>query len=128
MIVLDASVVIAHFNPGDTHSGRALEILDTEEELAMHHVTVTEVLAGPARAGAEHRVATAIVQLGIMTLDVAADEPLRTARLRAATGLRMPDACVLSAALHTGSALATFDTRLARSARANGVKRVHTGA
>ncbi len=39
MIVLDASVVIAHLSPGDPHSERAMEILDTEEELGMHSLT-----------------------------------------------------------------------------------------
>lgn len=124
MIVLDASVLIAHFSPHDAHSERALEILDTEEDVAMHHLTMAEVLAGPARNGTEQEVALAIPRLGIEALEVEPDEPLRTARIRASTGLRMPDACVLSAALRLGSALATFDGRLARAARASGVSRV----
>ena len=41
--------------------------------------------------------------------------------MRATTGLRMPDACVLAMAEHLAVPLATFDKRLAREASSRGV-------
>lgn len=43
MIVLDASVLISHLIE-DVHSTRALDIIDTEEELAIHPITLAECL------------------------------------------------------------------------------------
>ena len=121
MIILDASVLIAHFTPGDAHGSSALEILDTEEELALHFLTLAEILVHPAKVGAERTIHKALDTLGVMQLPVTPDEPSRIARIRATTSLRMPDACVLAAALHHGASLATFDAHLARVAKDNGV-------
>ncbi len=121
MIILDASVLIAHFTPGDAHASSALEILDTEEELALHFLTLAEILVHPAKVGAERTIHKALDALGVVQLPVTPDEPSRIARIRATTSLRMPDACVLAAALHQGAALATFDNHLADVARNNGV-------
>jgi len=121
VIVLDASILIAHLTPGDPHADAALDVLDTEEELAMHALTVAECLVHPARLGRENEVVRIIERIGIGTLPFRDDASLRLARLRAQTGLRMPDACVLGAALETGADLATFDDRLARIARDRGI-------
>lgn len=121
MIILDASVLIAHFTPGDAHASSALEILDTEEELALHFLTLAEILVHPAKVGAERTIHKALDTLGVIQLPVTPDEPSRIARIRATTSLRMPDACVLAAALHHNAALATFDSHLADVARNNGV-------
>lgn len=59
-IVINASVIIAHFTPGDVHSARAFEILDTAEELAIHRLTIAEVLARPARDDAGDTVVAAL--------------------------------------------------------------------
>lgn len=126
MIVLDASVVIAHLSPGDSRAERAMEILDTEEELGMHPLTVAEVLVRPAQDGAEEDVAAALGRLGIEQLPVERDEPIRIARVRAGARIRMPDACVLAAALRSGAAVATFDVRLARAAESHGIARLLT--
>lgn len=48
-------------------------------------------------------------------------DPLRLARLRATTGLKLPDCCALDAALGHGASLATFDEALAAAARRLGV-------
>lgn len=126
MIVLDASVVIAHLSPGDPHAERAMEVLDTEEELAMHPLTVAEVLVRPAQDGAEEDIAAVLGRLGIEQLSVERDEPVRIARVRAEARIRMPDACVLAAALRWGAAVATFDVRLARAAESLAITRVLT--
>ncbi|MGH9122899.1 MAG: PIN domain-containing protein [Acidimicrobiales bacterium] len=43
------------------------------------------------------------------------------AELRASTGLKLPDCCVLDVAIHHQASLATFDTTLASAARHRGV-------
>jgi len=121
MIVLDASVLIAHLAGDDAHSASAFDILDTEEELAMHPVTLAEILVGPARVHREQDAIDAIFRLGVEELPWQADEPVTLARLRASAALRLPDCCVLAAALREKATLATFDTRLAAAAAAAGV-------
>lgn len=48
-------------------------------------------------------------------------EPLRLAELRASTGLKLPDCCVLDVAIRNQASLATFDNALATVAAARGV-------
>ncbi|MFT4294531.1 MAG: PIN domain-containing protein [Micropruina sp.] len=121
MIVLDANVLIAHFAIRDTHSARALELLDTEEELAIHPITLAEVLTHPARDGRADLYREQIAIMGVQQLPVAVEQPLALAKLRASTSLKLPDCCVLAAAMETGATLATFDTTLAKSASEHGV-------
>lgn len=121
MIVVDASVLIAHLIEGDAHSAHALEILDTEEELVIHPMTLAETLVGPVRVGRETQAQSIMASLGVERFVPPFDEPLALARLRADTRLRLPECCVLSAALREGATLATFDTRLAGVARSMGV-------
>ncbi|MGL5859950.1 MAG: PIN domain-containing protein, partial [Phycicoccus sp.] len=53
MIVLDASVVIAHLESRDTHHERATELLlrHADHEFLVSPVTLAETLVGPARDG-----------------------------------------------------------------------------
>ena len=48
----------------------------------------------------------------------------KLARLRTATGLKMPDCCVLLAAESTNARLATFDNRLRKAAPARDIDTV----
>lgn len=124
MIVLDASVVIAMLDEGDAHHVRAVEVLTQaqarSENFAMNPVTITEVLVGPTRAGREGRVLDDLDRLAV--LETPLGSPRRLAALRVATGLRMPDCCVLLSAEDAGGAdVATFDDRLADAARGRGL-------
>jgi predicted nucleic acid-binding protein len=121
VIVLDANVLIAHFAVRDAHSERALEILDTEEQLAIHPLTLAEVLTKPARDGREDHYRDRVAAIGIEQLRIPIEQPLALARLRATTPLKLPDCCVLAAAMETGASLATFDAILARVAPEHGV-------
>lgn len=122
MIALDACVLIAHFSTRDPHAERALNILDTEEELVIHPLNLGEVLVGPARSSRAQRVMSAVESLGVMEIDMEAGQPLELAQLRARFGLRLPDCCVLAAALTTRASVATFDKKLARAARELGLE------
>lgn len=121
MIVVDANVLIAWWTPGDRHADLAAEILDTEDDLILHPVTLAETLVWPVREGREDEAVQDIVRLGIDRHIPLLDEPLDVARLRGATKLRLPDAYVLALSIDLGATLATFDQRLADAARERGI-------
>jgi predicted nucleic acid-binding protein len=120
VIVLDASVLIAHLDRDDALHARAEAALTeaASEPFASSTITLAEVLVGPAR---EDRLATA--QTAIETLEVAeiplgADAASRLARMRAETGLKLPDCCVLLAAQDAdASSVLSFDDRLTSVAK-----------
>lgn len=123
MIVLDASVLIAHLDGTDLHHERASALLydAAGEVLAASPITLAEVLVGPARAGKVDQGTALLHDLDVTSVPLLEEAPVRLAMLRAGTGLKMPDCCVLLAAEQTHSALATFDGRLATAATERGL-------
>jgi len=124
VIVFDSSVLIAAMSSEDAHHLVATRLLSRGEQHqagVVHPMNLAEVLVGPSRRGKENQAAGAIVASGIETIVTDAEAPIRLARLRATTKLRLPDCCVLDAALETGYPMATFDDRLARVATSLGI-------
>ena len=123
MIVLDACVLIAHLDGTDAHHQRATRLLaDLAGQPKITSVlTRAEVLVAPARAGRRRAVEDALDQLRIATDELPGDLASALAEMRAHTGLRMPDCCVLLTAERHGADLATFDDRLARAATERGI-------
>jgi predicted nucleic acid-binding protein len=123
VIVLDASVLIAHLGTKDTPHDRAVELLiDTADEpLGASPLTLAEVFVGPAAAGKLETAQAAIRELEVDTIALGDDTPSRLASLRAATRLRLPDCCVLLAAETVDAEIASFDDRLLASARNLGI-------
>jgi predicted nucleic acid-binding protein len=120
MIVLDASVLIAHFQPADPHHQRASQLLAEHHhhQFVINTITLAEVLVGPARSGQTDTFGQALGTLEIQThgLDANAAAPL--AELRAQTGLKLPDCCVIyTAERQTDCLIASFDARLNAQAR-----------
>lgn len=122
MIVLDASVLIAHLDRADVHHARATTLLLdlADEPLGTSPMTLAEVLVDPTRAGRIDEVHAALDPL-LTVVPWTADAPRRLARLRVDTGVGMPDCCVLLAAEQEDAGIATFDARLAKVARARGI-------
>lgn len=124
MIILDACVLIAHLDERDAHHERATRLLT---ELAGHPkiinvLTRAEVLVVPARAGRGRAAEDILDQLRLRTADLPPDAAGQLAELRAHTGLRMPDCCVLcTAELFRPAEIATFDERLGRVAAERGI-------
>lgn len=119
MIVVDASVLIAHLDENDALHDRALDALlaTAEQTLGCSPITLAEVLVGPARTGQIEVARQAIAELAIAEIPLAGDAAARLASLRADTNLKLPDCCVLLAALVAGAeAVLTFDDRLMREA------------
>jgi len=123
VIVLDASVLIAHLDSTDVHHGRATEILlrVADESLGASPLSLAEVLVGPARAGQLDQAIAALTTLGLTSVELEADAPSRLARLRAEMRLKLPDCCVVVAAEQVNGDLVTFDERLATAARDRGI-------
>ncbi len=123
MIVVDASVLIAHLDADDAHHARAELLLETAlgVPLSASRLTLAEVLVGPARAGKLELAIAAIAQLGIVGIGLDTDAPARLAGLRASTPLGMPDCCVLLAAEQVNGQLATFDVAMGDAGRELGL-------
>lgn len=118
MIVLDASVLIAFLDGEDNHHAAAEQLLTQaiDDDLAVNSLTLAEVLVAPVRDGRLDPVLAALHALEVQELSFPADTALRLAELRAATGLKMPDCCVLLAAEDAAASVASFDERLAQTA------------
>ena len=123
LTVLDASILLAHFDDTDPHAEDARTILLEADELAVSTLTLAEVMVGAARAQRLEEQRLAIAELEIEEVPIAAGAAAVLARLRAATDLRLPDCCVLHAAeVADADAIATRDKRLAAVAQARGLR------
>ncbi len=123
MIVLDASVLIAHLNPDDAHHPSATAILlsGSPGEMHIHMVTLAEVLVGGVSIGRGREMRQDVTDLGIVVATTGDSEALRLAELRVVTGLKLSDCCVLDLADRHRAVLATFDIGLATAARRRGL-------
>jgi predicted nucleic acid-binding protein len=120
VIVLDASVLIAHLDSRDVHHERARQLLvDTGvEPLGASTISLAETLVAPARAGRLAEASQALERLGLAELHVGRGGPSRLAQLRADTGCKLPDCCVLLAAEECDGTVASFDAGLTSAAAA----------
>ncbi|MGI8711880.1 MAG: type II toxin-antitoxin system VapC family toxin, partial [Solirubrobacteraceae bacterium] len=86
-------------------------------------ITLAETLVSPAHKGRLDEAQNALQELAVEPIELGVGSAPSLALLRAETGLRMPDCCVLHAAAKRGAdTIATFDEQLARAARARGLK------
>lgn len=119
MIIVDASVLIAHLDERDAQHDQALDrLLDLAlHPLAASPITIAEVLVGPARHGRLDAAHAALRALEITEITLTPDASTRLAVLRADTRLKLPDCCVLLAAQDAGAhQILTFDDRLGAAA------------
>jgi predicted nucleic acid-binding protein len=124
VIVLDASVLIGHLDDGDPHHPAARALIEGSgaTPLGASGISLAETLVAPARAGRLDEARTALQRLGVAELDLGSEAPARLAQLRAGTGRKLPDCCVLLAAREHTGAIATFDRDLARTAAGLGIE------
>ncbi len=123
MIVLDASVLIGHLDGRDAHHRKARALLEASDgvPLGASAITLAETLVAPARAGRLEEAQKALELLGVAELELGADAPVRLAALRAETGRKLPDCCVLLAAQDREATVASFDVGLVRAAERLGL-------
>ncbi len=86
------------------------------DDFAINPLTLAQVLVGPRRAGRLDRVLRVLHALAIEELPFPEQTALALSELRASTGFRMPDCCVLLCAEAASATVATFDLRLAYAA------------
>jgi predicted nucleic acid-binding protein len=123
LTVLDASVLLAHFDDTDPHAADAHTILANADELAASTITLAESLVGAVAAGRLEEQLQAISDLEITEIPLAQGAAAKLAQLRVETQLRMPDCCVLHAAAVAGAdAVATRHERLRATAAARGLR------
>ena len=120
---MDASVLIAHLNPRDHHHEAATAILvsGTPGQMLVHTLTLAEVLVGGVRIGHGASMLHDLRAAGIVVAPHDDGEALRLAELRASSGLKLPDCCVLDVAIRHQASLATFDDALAAAAHSRRV-------
>ncbi|HEV7493207.1 PIN domain-containing protein [Baekduia sp.] len=118
MIVLDASVLIAHFDQHDALHSRATEhLLDVaDQQLGASSITLAEILVGPTRTDHLSAAQAALRALDVAELPLPPNAATRLAALRVETALKLPDCCVLLAAQDAHGTVLTFDDRLGREA------------
>lgn len=119
MIILDASVLIGHFEPADQHHEKAGALLQAHRghRFGASVITLAEIFADASRAGLAGYAEQLLEQLDVEPVPLLADAGRRLGELRSITRLKMPDCCVLYAAEHCDAAVATFDAKLAEQAR-----------
>jgi predicted nucleic acid-binding protein len=119
VIVVDASVLIAHLDERDALHGRAVERLleSADHSLGCSSITLAELYVGPARQGRLDAAREAVAALGVREIALPEDGAGRLAALRAKINLKLPGCCVLLAAQAGGAdGVLTFDERLAGAA------------
>lgn len=120
MIVLDASVLIGFIFDQDPHHDASVALLrDTAgDPFGVSPVTLAEALVAPTRLGRVKAAERMLDEIGVTEIALPRDAAVQLAELRVQSGLRMPDCCVLLAAITSNGAVATFDGRLANFANA----------
>jgi predicted nucleic acid-binding protein len=124
LVTLDASILIALSDTEDRHHDDAASFIRSStfrRRLLVHPVNLAEAAVRPSKAGKADRVRELWEFLGVNVTKVDDDQPWRLASLRAATGLGLPDCCVVDTARQANAAIATFDARLAQRASDLGV-------
>jgi predicted nucleic acid-binding protein len=124
VIVLDASVLIGHLNAHNPHHAAARTLIEKSGAmpLGMTTISLAETLVAPARAGRLEEAQAVLERLGIAELELGPGAPARLAELRAATGHKLPDCCVLLTAQEHKGMIATFDHDLTTTASALGIE------
>lgn len=121
MIAVDASVLVAFLSREDAHHDSSMAVLAAAESIRIHPVNLAESLVGSVRKNRGAQALARLRNIGVEEAGRPLDEAIRLAGLRASTGLKLSDCCVLLVAEAQGAALATFDERLARVARLRGI-------
>jgi len=99
LIVVDASVLIAHLDPGDSHHTPATGVLDeyADDDLRLPASAYAESLVHPARRGQLEAARQQLDSLALVIEPINAAIAERAAALRAGDpALRLPDALVLA--------------------------------
>lgn len=126
-LLVDADVLIGALDRDDPHHRRARALFtrwrDNQDACAVSVVNLTEVLIAPAPDVSKLAAAReAIAALGVSVHQPNEATGVEAARLRQRHPISLPDAYCLATAKHTGSLLSSFDQKVLRAARREGIK------
>jgi predicted nucleic acid-binding protein len=120
--LLDTSIVIGALNRDDALHGaasRAVRAARDRHGLAISALTSAEVLVGPLRAGGRAVEVVERFAAQVRILDLTPEIARLAAELRAARGLKLPDAVIVATGLQLGA-----DVILTADARWKGIEKV----
>jgi len=125
-VVLDADVLIGALDASDTHHAEARALFTAwqarDDSRLISVVNLTEVLVAPAADARRLRAARqAIRALGLIVHRPGEAIGVAAARLRSAHPISLPDAYCLASAGQSRSSLASFDEKVLRVARSEGI-------
>jgi predicted nucleic acid-binding protein len=112
--LLDTSIVIAALNRDDALHEAASEALREERDrnaLAISALTYAELLVGPIRAGGHALEVVERFAAQVRIIDLSPEIARRAAEERAARGLKLPDAVIVTTGLLKADVILTADAR-----------------
>jgi predicted nucleic acid-binding protein len=115
LVLLDSSVLIAMLNPKDLHHEVAINSNSSGSQFIVSTISITEIMPRAIKDGNAEGILKALTAMTQTIVDLGAELSMSAARIRAATGLRTPDAIISATAQGRGAQLWTFDARLAKA-------------
>jgi predicted nucleic acid-binding protein len=113
--LLDTSIVIGALNRDDAlHEAASRAVLSARDRhaLAISALTYAEILVGPLRAGGRAVEVVERFSAQLRIVDLTPDIARLAAELRAARGLKLPDAVIVATGLrHGADVIVTADAR-----------------
>ena len=126
-LLLDADVLIGALDRKDLHHRRARSLFtkwrDAQDACAISVVNLTEVLTAPSSDATKLATAReAIAALGVSVHQPSEAIGVEAARLRQRHPISLPDAFCLATAKQTRSAVSSFDEKILKAARREGIQ------
>ena len=115
VVLLDSSFLIALFTKNDLHHQSAVEANPGQSKLIASTITLSEVMAGAFSARIEKLVEPLLERTINEFISVDQAIARESGRIRAESGLKLPDAIICATALVHKAELWTFDGRLAKA-------------
>jgi predicted nucleic acid-binding protein len=125
-IVFDANVVIALFDSNHIHHAEAVKVYLTSTSYSIHvsALTYAEILTHPADNNTLEYFVKYLDTGGFEVEQISKELALEISKVRDATRLSMPDACVLALAKSLDAELITADRKLAERSKSYKVKTI----
>lgn len=124
--VLDADILIGALDSSDAHHRQARRLFvawrEQDDAVLVSVVNLSEVLIAPAADQQRLRAAReAIAALGVSVHLPTEALGVDASRLRSRHPISLPDGYLLATAKHTGATAVSFDRKVVRAAKAEGI-------
>jgi predicted nucleic acid-binding protein len=124
--VLDADILIGALDSSDAHHRQARRLFvawrEQDDAVLVSVVNLSEVLVAPAADQQRLRAAReAVAALGVTVHLPTEALGVGASRLRSRHPISLPDSYLLATAKHTGATAVSFDRKVVRAAKAEGI-------